>query len=123
MSKNISNERMEAFNETIVDQVRELLSERQDDILKSWHENIEEAQEAEKDFPPLKLSIAVTVDLEGNAIESQVSFTTKYTSKIQARLPDPNQPELPMEGLKKALRPGDSMTVSIEGKEVAKFEA
>jgi hypothetical protein len=123
MSKQINNERMEAFIKTITSQVNELLSERQDDILKSWHENIEEAQEAEKDFPPLKLSIGVTIDLEGNAIETQVSFTTKYTSKLQARLPDPNQPELPMDGLKKALNPGDSMTVSIDGKEVAKVEA
>jgi len=122
MSKNISNERMEAFNDTIVDQVRELLFERQDDILKSWHENIEEAQEAEKDFPPLKLSIAVSVDLDGNAIETQVSFTTKYTSKLQSRLPDPDQPELPMDGLRKALRPGESVSVSIDGAEVAKFE-
>ena len=115
--KKISNERMEAFTDTIIDQVRELLSERQDDILKSWHENIEEAQEAEKDFPPLKLSIAVSVDLDANAIESQVSFTTKYTSKLKASLPDPNQPELPMEGLRNALGPGDSLTISVPGSE------
>jgi hypothetical protein len=91
----ISNARMEAFIDTISEQARTALHERLDDILKAWHENIEEAQEAEKKFPPLKLSIAATVDLENNNIETVLSFTAKYQSKISQNLPDPEQPQLP----------------------------
>lgn len=55
MSHHISNERMSAFLDTIYEQVRETLHERADDMLKAWHENIEEAQANEKNFPPLKV--------------------------------------------------------------------
>jgi hypothetical protein len=90
----ISTTRMEAFIATITQQARTALTERQEDILAAWHENIEEAQQKEKKFPPLKLSIAATVDLEANAIETAISFAVRYTSIIRETLPDPNQPEL-----------------------------
>jgi hypothetical protein len=92
----ISNARMGSFIDTIVKQCREALCERQDDILAAWHENIQEANAAEKKFPPLKLSISACVDLEANAIETAVSFTVKYTSKVSEPLPDPNQTTLPL---------------------------
>ncbi|MBB5351379.1 hypothetical protein HNR46_001615 [Haloferula luteola] len=86
---------MEAFLDTIADQVREALHERSDDILKAWHENIEEAQENAKDFPPLKVAMSAAVDIEAARIETSISFTAKYQTKLSAPLPDPNQPELP----------------------------
>ena len=79
--KTISNARMSEFISTIVRQVETCLVERESDILEAWHENIEEANENEKKFPPLKLSIASSVDLEANAIETSVSFTVKYTDR------------------------------------------
>jgi hypothetical protein len=91
----ISNERMSAFLETIISQVRTALFEREFDILKAWQENIEEASENEKDFPPMKLGIGSTVDLEKNTIETVLSFTVKHQSKISEALPDPSQPEFP----------------------------
>lgn len=85
--------RIEAFLEEISRQVREILHERSDDILKSWHESIEEAQQgsAESKFPPLKLSLAACVDLERNKIETSLSFTTKYKSSLSRDLPDLDQ--------------------------------
>lgn len=91
----ISNARMAEFCNTIVRQTREALLEREQDILDAWHENIEEANENEKKFPPLKLSISATVDLENNAIETAVSFAVRYTSTIREELPDPNQVVMP----------------------------
>lgn len=91
----ISNERMDAFLTTISEQVRTALHERSDDMLKAWHENIEEAQDNEKNFPPLKITMGATVDLEAVTIETTVGFVAKYQTKISARLPDPNQPDLP----------------------------
>jgi hypothetical protein len=90
----ISNERMNAFIDMILSQARVVLHERADDILKAWHENIEEANENEKKFPPLKLGLSATVDLESATIETTLRFTAVYQSSLKAELPDPNQPVL-----------------------------
>ena len=91
----ISSSRMAEFANTIVRQVRESIYERESDILKAWHENISEAMENDDKFPPLKLSIAATVDLEANKIETTVTFTTRYKTTVSETIPDPNQPDLP----------------------------
>lgn len=92
---NLSNARMDSFIDTITAQVGELLRERSADILRAWQENIEEAQESEKKFPPLKLAITGMVDLEGSKIETSVRFTATYQSILSATLPDPDQATLP----------------------------
>jgi hypothetical protein len=94
----ITNERMEAFIDNISDQVREALHERAEDMLKAWHENIEEAQDNDKDFPPLKITMGAAVDISSAKIETTISFTAKYQTRICQALPDPNRPELAMEG-------------------------
>lgn len=82
---------MDSFIETINQQVGELLRERSNDILKAWQENIEEAQESEKKFPPLKLAITGTVDIEKSKIETSIKFTATYQSSLSSSLPDPDQ--------------------------------
>ena len=91
----ISNDRMDSFIRTIAEQAAELMHERSGDILKAWHENIEEANANEKNFPPLKIGIGATVDLEAGTIETAIRFTATYQSTLKASLPDPDQPELP----------------------------
>ena len=98
MSKlDITNDRMAQFVETITEQVRETLCERSDAILKSWGETIEEAVDNEGDFPKLKLGFATVVDLEANEIKTALKYSTAYKCEITTKLPDPNQPELPIE--------------------------
>jgi hypothetical protein len=91
----ISNDRMDSFIETIVTQAREAMQERSADILRAWHENIEESNANEKKFPPLKLAISAAVDLEAATIETTVRFSATYQSTITSKLPDPDQPEFP----------------------------
>jgi predicted acylesterase/phospholipase RssA len=91
----ISKTRMGSFIETIVSQSREAMLERLDDILRTWHENISESEANDKKFPPLKISIGGTVDLEAEKIETTVRFSATYQSTISGSLPDPSQPELP----------------------------
>jgi hypothetical protein len=95
MPNTISNDRMESFIETIVAQAREAMQERSADILRAWHENIEESNANEKKFPPLKLAISAAVDLEAATIETTVRFSATYQSTITSKLPDPEQPEFP----------------------------
>lgn len=91
----IEKSRLAQFCDTIIMQAREALYDREDDILKAWHENIEEAQQNDKKFPPLKLGISATVDLEESKIETTLRFTAVYQSRIEAEIEDPNQPDLP----------------------------
>jgi hypothetical protein len=107
---------MIAFGNEITRQVRELISDREADILHAWHENIEEAQSNEDKFPPLKLSIAATVDLEGAKIETALTFTTRYKTTKSSPLPDPNQPDLT--GFLDAIPSGGSVTIETGGKSV-----
>ena len=86
---------MAAFIDAITLQAKTVMHEREEDILRAWQENIEEATENEKDFPPLKLGIAATVDIENNAITTELRFTVSYKSKISTELPDPNQMQIP----------------------------
>lgn len=91
----ISNDRMDSFIETIVSQAREAMQERSADILRAWHENIEESQANDKKFPPLNIAIKGCVDLEAATIETTVRFSATYQSTITSKLPDPAQPEFP----------------------------
>jgi hypothetical protein len=94
----ISNDRMAAFIETILIQARDLLTKRADDMLDSWHTNIQEREDNDESFPPLKLSISASVDLENAAIETGLVFASRYKSTVSSPLPDPDQMELPMGG-------------------------
>lgn len=98
MSKEITTSRLQDFCNTIIMQAREVMLDREEDILKAWHENIEEANQNDKDFPPLKLSLGATVDLENNTIKTVLRFTAAYQSSLSAELPDPNQSSFPWIG-------------------------
>lgn len=89
-------DRIDDYFNVILDQLRENMQVRQDDILKAWHENIAQANANEKKFPPLKLSISATVDLEENTIATTLKFSAIYTSTIGGEIPDPDQLQLPL---------------------------
>lgn len=95
---NVNNERLEQFLDTAAEQIKTLMHERAEDIQKAWNETIEESHEAGKEtLPPLKLGLAVVVDLEEEKVESTIRFNCVYTSKLSSKLPDPNQPDLDFE--------------------------
>jgi hypothetical protein len=98
----ISNNRFQTFAESIIEQCRELIFERESDILAAWQENIEEANTNDKPMPPLKLSLAASVDLEKNAISTKLSFTASYQSVLTSQIPDPNQ--LKFEAIEKEVK-------------------
>lgn len=87
-------ERIHDYFSIIIAQLRENMNAREEDILKAWHENIAEAQTNEKKFPPLKLSISATVDLESNKIETSLKFSAVYSSSLSEEIPDPDQMQL-----------------------------
>lgn len=94
MISTISNARMAQFAGQIVEQVKSLLSDRADDMLKAWHENIQEATDNEKPFPPLAIGISAKIDLEAAKIETSLAFKANYKSTESALIEDPNQTKL-----------------------------
>jgi len=92
----VTNARMSQFIVTTVDQVRETLEERSDDILKAWQETVQESVDGGDDFPKLKVAFGTVVDLEANKIETTLRFTCAYKSTISTPIEDPNQTELPL---------------------------
>ncbi len=98
----IQNDRMAQFIAIINRKVSEALENRASDMLESWHANISEANDNETPCPPLKIGITATVDLSKGEIVTQLSFATKHVTKITAKLPDPNQLDLPLNPAQKA---------------------
>ncbi len=96
----ITNDRMTAFCETLAVQARAAIFDRQEKLLETWHEAMNEATENEEDLPPLKFSLACSVDLAKNRIETKLRFSAVYSAIESEELPDPNQPEL--DGLESA---------------------
>lgn len=97
--KELSNERLEAICEIAAQQARELIFENAEEMLKVWNESCVEACENEEDkLPPLKAGLAITIDLEKDEVKTVHSFTRKYQTTSKERLPDPENPELPMGG-------------------------
>lgn len=96
MNQEIDNDRMAQFIDMICDQLKTSMHDRASDMLKAWHENIEEAHEEQKGFPPLKLCLSASVDLEACRIETSVGFVAKYQSRLSMPIEDPNQAKLPL---------------------------
>lgn len=90
----VNNDRMAQFSATITEQVREILAERGDDILRAFNETVEESQTSESDFPKMKLAFAATVDLETQTIKTDVSWAVRYKQSLMTKIEDPNQTTL-----------------------------
>ena len=63
------------------------IMESEDKILAAWHT-------AEEDAQKFKLGFSVTLDLEADAMESRLMYSTKRSVSITSTIPDPNQMEL-----------------------------
>lgn len=101
----IPNERMAQFIAVINRHVSSALEGRASDMLESWHQNIGEAMDDDRDCPPLKIGISASVDLAKDEVTTTLSFATKHQTKIAEKLPDPNQLEFPVEASKKKTKP------------------
>ena len=69
------------------------IMESEDKILAAWHTAEEDAQENETS-PKFKLGFSITLDLEADAMESRLMYSTKRSVSITSTIPDQNQMEL-----------------------------
>jgi hypothetical protein len=94
--------------------LKSAISEAHADILTTWEQVNDQAQEDEKD-PVLTLSFAVKLNLGGNSLVTALTFGVKRKIEEAGEIPDPNQPTLPLGGTVTIETPGmEPVTVTAE---------
>lgn len=92
---------MNALLRTIADNasedLRKLIEEGAEDILKAIHKTEEEAQ-ANDAKPKFALGFKITVDFDAASYACDLSWSLKQTLGTTHSIDDPNQPKLPLEG-------------------------
>ena len=97
MSEEIN--RIEELAALIQAEVPRLIGEATDAINESISVAMEEAQESESEAPAkLKLAITATWNLDTNSVEVSMPVAVKRKFTRTVKLPDHNQPDLPIGG-------------------------
>ena len=97
MSEDIN--RIEELAALIQAEVPRLIGEATDAINESINVALEEAQEAESDAPAkLRHAITATWNLDTNSVEVSMPIAVKRKFTRTVKLPDHNQPTLPIGG-------------------------
>jgi len=88
--------KLEAIGHKAATNLVNLISDAHVDILAAWDGCIAEAQ-AQETKPKLKLSYAITLDLDKNCADYDLSFGVRHKLSLTSPIPDPAQATLPLE--------------------------
>lgn len=91
-----TNAKLEAIGAKAAELLQASMREAADDILQAWDVAVEEAQANDKD-PILAVGFTLKLDLGSNRLETALGFSVRRKFECSAEIPDPNQPDLPME--------------------------
>ena len=87
------NDLLRTISENASEDLRKLIEEGADDILKAIHKTEEEAQ-ANETKPKFSLGFKITVDFDAAAYACDLSWTLKQTLGTTHSIDDPNQGKL-----------------------------
>lgn len=91
------NPKLRAIATAFALDVPQLIHDAEDEILEAWTQAEAEAQLNETNAK-FGLCFAISLDLEKDKMETKLSFSVRHSRSIDRSIPDPNQPELPVEG-------------------------
>ncbi len=91
-------EKIEAIATRSARNLKRLIVEMQDDIAAAASAAAEQAEIDEKESVKITLSHSIVLDLSKNTQEDKLGVSVKRTSSLVGFMPDPNQPELPLDG-------------------------
>lgn len=103
------------------DNLKHLFAEGTDAIAQAIAAAAEEAEHQGKESVVITLGHQIKLDLGKDSQTDTLSWSVKHKLDACSQIPDPNQPELPMNPLKPlvdAMEPGDSLEISGGGKTV-----
>ena len=107
------NEKLQAIAARAAEDLVSLIRDGDEKIRAAWSEAEQQAA-LEESKPKFCLAFKITLDLDKNTMDSALSWSTKHHLGVTSKLPDPAQPELPMEGTVTMETGGESVTVSAE---------
>lgn len=102
------NKKLEAIAKQASENLLALIKDGEPKILEAWNSCEEEAQLNEAK-PKFKLGLSIVLDLDGDKMDTALSFGVKHTLSVSGEIPDPLQTKLPI---------GDDdtkMSVSVNG--------
>ena len=92
----ISNAKLESIAARAAEDIRQLIGEAEDKLLEAWQACEVEAQEQETK-PVFKIGFGISLDLDKDQMETALTFGVRHKLTIGRGIPDPNQPELPVD--------------------------
>ena len=90
------NAKLEAIAEQASENLKTLIKEGEENILRAWAECEDEAQ-AEEKAAKFKLGFGITIDIGENNVDYDLTFAIRRKLTISSEIPDPNQLELPVD--------------------------
>jgi hypothetical protein len=87
------NAKLSAIADEAATNLKALVRENEDKLLEAWNACESEAQENET-APKFKIGLAVTLDLDGDKMETALSFGIRYKATAECQIPDPAQMKL-----------------------------
>lgn len=90
------NEKLSAIAAKAADDLRQLVKEGNEKILEAWTAAEEQAV-LDDGKPKFKLNFGITLDLDKDTMETDLSWSVKHHLSVSSQIPDPNQAELPIE--------------------------
>ena len=92
----MNSKKLEAIAARAAEDLPAFISEAEEEILKAWASVIEQA-DLDEGKPKLKLSFAISLDLEKFTMDTTLSFGVTRKLSRSGPMPDPTQPELPID--------------------------
>jgi hypothetical protein len=107
-----TNPKLEAIGVKAAELFQASMREAANDILQAWDVAVEEAQANDKN-PILAVGFTLKLDLGSNRLETALGFSVRRKFECSAEIPDPNQPDLPLEGSKVSIQTGDGPPIEV----------
>lgn len=101
------NPKLEAIAAKAAEDLVGLVRDGEEKILAAWTEAEVQAQ-LEDTKPKFKLSVGITLDLDKDTMDTDLSWSVKHHLSVSSTIPDPSQPDLPMDDT--------TITLSVEGR-------
>ena len=89
----MTNQKLKAIASKAALDLAALINEGEVKILEAWDACAQEAQDNET-APKFKMSLAITLDLDKDKMETTLSWGIKHKLTADSSIPDPSQPDL-----------------------------
>ena len=95
-AKGTMNPKLEAIAAQAAENLQDLVRGDEEKILAAWNSTSEEA-ELNETAPKFRLALTITLDLDGDKMETALSYSIRRKVVAEQKIPDPAQMKLELE--------------------------